>query len=279
MNVDGCSAQPCPPEEELSKLRVGVMSFAGFVFVVAWIALAARPVLPEWDYLIARLMQGVISGLSGFICIDDAQGDVGEGAGEVLGMVSTVVASGSWLLSKIGSAHAFWKRNQGGQFLKIIVTYIQVLGSFTVFTVEWPSIFFEMLAKLKVIAKIDIIQLNGLSCLFVGVDFVQQLMTYTVGPLIFLASLALPLPMAWLRGYTRNSGRHGCLGRFSEAENSFRWRQTLDKFWANTMVSFCRMTLHTDKRNACNLSLQEATIRILYFTLAMCGSAKIVQLE
>jgi hypothetical protein len=57
MNADGCSAEPCPPEEELRKLEIAAMVIFGVVALVAWFALVARPVCPEFDWLIARLMQ------------------------------------------------------------------------------------------------------------------------------------------------------------------------------------------------------------------------------
>ena len=57
MNAEGCSAEPCPPEEELRKLEIAAMVIFGVVAVLAWFALVARPVCPEFDWLMARMMQ------------------------------------------------------------------------------------------------------------------------------------------------------------------------------------------------------------------------------
>jgi hypothetical protein len=48
---------------------------------------------------------------------------------------------------------------------------------------------------------------------------------YTVGLLVLIALLALPVPIALLRGFTKTSKEH-----------SFRWRQTLDKFWGYVIL-------------------------------------------
>ena len=46
---------------------------------------------------------------------------------------------------------------------------------------------------------------------------------YTIGLLVLIALLALPVPIAILRGFTKSE------------EHGFRWRQTLDKFWGYVM--------------------------------------------
>ena len=51
----------------------------------------------------------------------------------------------------------------------------QVLGSFSAFTIEWPQFVLEGLAKLKSLAQLNPIQINGMSCIFMSVDFERQL--------------------------------------------------------------------------------------------------------
>ena len=227
MNTDGCSAQPCPPEEELNKLRITVMVLVGLVILVAYLGLVARPVTPELDWLLARALQGAVGLMSGFMCLSNTGGDMTEGGMEVVGLLSGVAGSVSWLISKATALNDAWKRNQGGQFLKIILTYVQVLGSFTVFTIEWPPAVVDMFSSLKVVAKIDLIQVNGLSCLFMGVDMERQLYTYTIGPICFLSLLALPIPVALIRGYAKGNGHHAILGKMTDSESTFRWRQVV----------------------------------------------------
>ena len=52
---------------------------------------------------------------------------------------------------------------------------MQVLGSFSAFTIEWPQFVLEGLAKLKSLAQLNPIQINGMSCIFMSVDFERQL--------------------------------------------------------------------------------------------------------
>ena len=121
-----CSNEPCPPEEELRKLEIAAMVIAAVIFVSAYLAFVSRPVTPELDWLIARAMQGIVTLLSGFVCFGDAQGDVGEGGMEIMGLFTTLLATGKWAISKVGAFHSWWKRNQAPQFLKILITYFQV---------------------------------------------------------------------------------------------------------------------------------------------------------
>ena len=52
---------------------------------------------------------------------------------------------------------------------------MQVLGSFSAFTIEWPQFVLQGLAKLKSLAQLNPIQINGMSCIFMSVDFERQL--------------------------------------------------------------------------------------------------------
>jgi hypothetical protein len=99
MNADGCSEQPCPPEEELQAVRW----FVGVIFIiavlVAYLALSFRPVTPELDWLLARALQGLVGLLSSLVCFSDADGDVGGGFMQVLEL-------GRWALAKINGLGA-----------------------------------------------------------------------------------------------------------------------------------------------------------------------------
>ena len=126
MNADGCSAEKCPGEGELSKLRSTVIVMASVGTLLLWLMLAMRPVLPELDWLIARMLQGFVSLLGGCICFRDMKGDVGEGSMEVVGVFSTILAGGGWLLSKCGALQTWWKDAQVSQYLKVHVTLCRV---------------------------------------------------------------------------------------------------------------------------------------------------------
>ena len=114
------------------------MIIAGALFLVAYLSFVSKPVTPELDWLIARATQGIIALLSGFSCFTDAQGDVEEAGMEVMGLFTTLLATGKWAISKVGAFHSWWKRNQAPQFLKILITYFQV--SQLSFTYHWSSL-------------------------------------------------------------------------------------------------------------------------------------------
>jgi hypothetical protein len=196
MNSDGCSAEPCPPEEELQRLRVTVGVIVSVMFLITYFALAWRPVVPEWDWILARALQGMSACLSHFLCYTDAQGDVGGGVEEVVHLFK-------WLVSKAGAFHRWWREQRVPQYLKIFITYLQVLGSFTAFTIEWPDFVLQAFASLRNFAQMNPLTIRGLSCLFIGTDFFLQLYTYILGLIGFTIALGLPVCGAFLRGFRR----------------------------------------------------------------------------
>lgn len=101
------------------------------------------------------------------------------------------------------------------------VTYFQILGSFTMFTIEWPSLVFGLIVWIKSAFKFEVMQLPGLSCLWHDVSFERTLLVYTIAPLIFVAAMLLPLLGAFMRGIVRH--------------HPLRWRKCLDNFWTNMM--------------------------------------------
>jgi hypothetical protein len=96
MNSDGCSVEQCPAEEELQRLRVTVVVIVAIIFLIAYLALAWRPVFPEWDWILVRALQGLSACMSHFICCTDAKEDVAGGFQEVVHLFK-------WLISKAGA--------------------------------------------------------------------------------------------------------------------------------------------------------------------------------
>ena len=82
-------------------------------------------------------------------------------------------------------------------------------------SIEWPDFVLQAMSALKNFAQMNPITLNGLSCVFYGVDFYQQLYSYTLGLLGLVAILLFPVPCAYLRGFQGHDEHH------------VRWRQTL----------------------------------------------------
>ena len=103
---------------------------------------------------------------------------------------------------------------------------MQVLGSFTAFTIEWPDFVVNIFASLKTLTLMNPIQLSGSSCLFMDIGVDQLLHGYMLGLLGLMVFLALPLPLAFVRGYHKHD-KHG-----------FRFRQAQDKFWGKGTIMF-----------------------------------------
>ena len=223
METAGCSNKVCPSEEELAPFRYTLFVCVGIGIGLLYIGLACRPVLPELDWLIARLLQGVFGLTSTLSCFKDTQGDAGDGAGEIAGLFTSFMDGCRWFLGKIKQGGAWWKENQSGQYLKIIMTYFQILGSFTMFTIQWPPIAYTMIVWFKQNFKFELLQMPGLSCVLAGYSsFENTLFMYTIGPLIFIVALALPMLAAIVRGY--------------RASGSYRWRHSQDKFWTKCVL-------------------------------------------
>ena len=103
------------------------------------------------------------------------------------------------------------------------LTYFQILGSFTMFTIQWPPIAYTMIVWFKQNFKFELLQMPGLSCVLAGYSsFENTLFMYTIGPLIFIVALALPMLAAIVRGY--------------RASGSYRWRHSQDKFWTKCVL-------------------------------------------
>ncbi len=78
-------------------------------------------------------------------------------------------------------------------YLKLYITFFQVLSSFITFNVVWPSALLNIMIWLKGTLFLDIMSLPGLSCLWHGVSFQNRLMTYTLAPLAVIFILLIPV--------------------------------------------------------------------------------------
>ena len=105
------------------------------------------------------------------------------------------------------------------------LSYLQVLGSFTMFNVQWPPTLNAVAQYMQGSASFDILHMPGLACLWADITFRSILYFYTLTPLSIIASLALPVGVAFARGLKSQEEVHH-LNR--------RWSETLDKFWTNT---------------------------------------------
>jgi hypothetical protein len=78
-------------------------------------------------------------------------------------------------------------------YLKLYISYFQVLSSFITFNVVWPSFLVNIMGWVKGTLFLDIVALPGLSCLWRGVSFQTRLISYTLGPLVAVVLLLAPV--------------------------------------------------------------------------------------
>lgn len=85
------------------------------------------------------------------------------------------------------------------QHLKIFISFVQVLGSFVGLQVEWPPVLIKFMQDVGSAFQFNIVQLPKLSCLWASVDFQQTLIFTTVGPLLMIVLLGIPLCICLLK--------------------------------------------------------------------------------
>jgi hypothetical protein len=111
-------------------------------------------------------------------------------------------------------------RDRIAQYLKLYISFLQVLASFVTFNVTWPSLLLNAMSWIKGTLFLDVVQLPGLSCLWAGVNFQNRLITYTLGPLFVIFAFLIPVVCAWAAGFRRKAGI---------------WEAVADASWKNIM--------------------------------------------
>ena len=147
--------------------------------------------------------------------------------------VSSLISKGSLIKSRLQSSrewsvvkHALNQfmdvnKDRALQYLKLQISFLQVLSSFLTFNVSWPPMLLSTMEWVKGTLFLDVLQLPGLSCLWIGVSFKQRLLTYTLGPLVVVGFLIIPLVYAWMAGY--------------RILNPAVWETVTDSAWKNIM--------------------------------------------
>jgi hypothetical protein len=148
----------------------------------------------------------------------DTQGDY-RSCSALIGKIKGVW---TWIISKAKRAITICQQNNGGQYVKIYITFFQILGSFDMFDITWPALFTVIIQWIKGMFQFDVLRLPAASCMWIKVTFDDTLHTYTIAPLGAIAMLGLPVVVGkYLRG----------LPRWSQ----MRMRETIDRFWTNLM--------------------------------------------
>ena len=102
------------------------------------------------------------------------------------------------------------------------------------YSVKWPSVLANMFRESEpVFLKVDILGLPELFCLWSDISFEACLFLSTLGPLISMALLGLPVAVAWARGLHRR-GEDELPCEETEELPHHRWNKAMHNFWNTT---------------------------------------------
>ena len=136
-----------------------------------------------------------------------------------------------------------WKLFQ--QYAKIFISYIQVLGSFTSFKVQWPDFLGNCITWVQEVSstiKVDLLTLPRLACVWATFGYENKFYVTMALPLVVDVLLVLPVLYVRIRPVMRRGGRTEP-DRDPERqdtedtkEDEVDWdEKTLDVFWNNFM--------------------------------------------
>jgi hypothetical protein len=109
--------------------------------------------------------------------------------------------------------------------LKIIIGYLQVLGSFSSMNIEWPKGLTTLMNDVGSVAEFNVITLPKLSCLWAGIGFQANLIGTTAGPLVLVFLFALPLAACKMKAMWSGWTPERCVV----------WEELLDRFYGNVL--------------------------------------------
>jgi len=136
----------------------------------------------------------------------------------VFGLISNMFGGLSWLSE-------FVEKNKLSVHLKIIVSYVQVLGSFVSFNVEWPAGLTALMNDVSSLMQFNVIELPKMACLWAGISFERTLIFSTAGPVALVILFGLPLLACRLKAL--------CNGWTPERLEA--WEKLLDRFYQNVL--------------------------------------------
>jgi hypothetical protein len=214
MTSTGCTS--CPVESELAPYRnaaIGIFVAGCFViwFVISWKPLLSSEVQKELDKKGKRISKLTERIQNLTAKIKSWQQKIKKYSKKINGLLSKDVRSQLKSLTK----------DRITQYLKLYISFFQVVSSFLTFHVKWPSLLLSAMSWIKGTLFLDIVQLPGLSCLWAGVNFQQRLFTYTLGPLAVVGAFLVPIAFAWAAGYRKT--------------RAYNWEAVSDAAWRNVM--------------------------------------------
>ena len=221
----GCSA--CPSEGKLSTIRTATIAIFVVLCVFIWYVLSWNPLFS------ARISLDLANSIT-----EDKVGNIENIVTTIAQKIQHGISPVQSLLKKVKNIRDFLLQNLGNlqpqgpqsegitkektiQYLKLKISYFQVVSSFLTFNVNWPELLRSCMLWIKGTLFLDVLQLPGLSCLWIGINFKKRLLTYTLGPLVVSAFLVMPCMFGWLAGYRERKPA--------------QWEAAADAAWKNIM--------------------------------------------
>jgi len=126
------------------------------------------------------------------------------------------------------------------QYLKVLIAYIQVLGSFVTFKVTWPEALGACIAGISYITtffKFDMMELPGLACIWHSYPYTSKTYVKLGTPIVGCFLLAIPVAAVWVaRWRSRMVRRTKAYDVGKIVVNwSQRYEDTLDVFWVSRL--------------------------------------------
>ena len=157
---------------------------------------------------------------------------------------------GSKLVKSGKKLHGFLRdpknRKLFQQYAKILISYLQVLGSFTSFKVKWPNflgIGIMWVQNVSSMIKVDLLALPRLACVWATFGYENKFYVTMALPLVVDVLLVLPILWIRFRPVMRRGGGQIEQDRDPERqdtadaeEDEVDWdEKTIDVFWNNYM--------------------------------------------
>jgi Ca2+-binding EF-hand superfamily protein len=210
----------CPDSDQIDPVRLLVLVSALAIFCSIWYMISWRPmILTEDSGFTSTDLNKALRETKQQLAIAKKKMTAFIRAERLYAIIKKWI---TWLLGEEAAQKIrSFTTEHVSQYLKLYVSFLQVVSSFLTFPVVWPSLFQKTLELIKGTLFLDILQLPKLSCLWVGINFQQRLMTYTLGPLVVAVLFLVPVCFAWVAGYGK--------------KKSHSWVAVLDSAWKNIM--------------------------------------------
>ena len=89
-------------------------------------------------------------------------------------------------------------------YIKVLIGFLQIMSTFTVnYQIAWPDVFEDLMLKMSFF-RFDLLSLPATNCISADLTYTTKLLTYTIAPLIVLASFGIA-PTITARFYKRDS--------------------------------------------------------------------------